>query len=171
MEKVIFKLRNTEENQVRLFHYLQTIDSEFVIPLSGKVDLNEYAKKILAHGIVLVTFSNGKISSMIGAYCNDKTNHISYVPILTISKQAQLDGFHSRDYLEPLIKLLHDAGMKKFYCQTANRTVAILYKRLGFTELYQDKINGIPHWHFEMGNFEDWLNNHKNECKIPLLEA
>ena len=169
MEKVIFKLKNTEENQKKLSRYLKNVDSEFVIPLSRKVDLDEYAKKILSQGVVLVTLSKGEISSMIGTYCNDTINRISYVPIFTISKQAQLDGFHTRDYLGVLIKVLYSAGMKKFYCQTANKTVAAIYRRIGFTELYQDEIDGIPHWHLEMGNFEDWLANHK-EYNVKLSE-
>jgi len=170
MEKVIFKLKNTEENQEKLLQYLETIDSEFVIPLSEKVKLSDYAKKILSQGIVLATLSNGEISSMLGAYCNDMVNRVSYVPILTISKQAQTAGFHTRDYLRPLIELLYEAGMEKFYCQTANRTVAAIYKRLGFTVLYQDEINGVPHWHLEMGNFKNWLISHKDEHKITVLE-
>lgn len=170
MEKVIFKLKNTQENQIKLLRYLKSIDLEFVIPLSEKVNLNEYAQKILDKGVVLVTLSNGEISSMIGVYCNDKINRVSYVPILSISKQAQVDGFHTRDYLRPLIELLYGEGMEKFYCQTANRLVALIYKRLGFKELIQNEINGIPHWHFEMGNFKEWLANHKDESKITIIE-
>lgn len=170
MEKIIFKLKNTRTNQIKLLQYLKTIDSEFVIPLSEKVDLNEYAQKILSQGVVFVSLSEGKISSMVGVYCNDMINRISYVPILSISKQAQADGFHTRDYLRVVIELLNNVGMKKFYCQTANRIIALIYIRLGFTELYQNEINGIPHWHFEMGNFKEWLTNHKDESKITILE-
>lgn len=72
MRKTFVRLENNEEALSKLVKYMEKADNTFNIPLSSRVDILDYAKKLLRKGVVLATIKDDFIVGIIGFYCNDK---------------------------------------------------------------------------------------------------
>lgn len=156
MEKIIVKLENNEENQCKLFHYLEKTDEDFNIPLSTRVDLLEYAKKMLQKGIVIAAFCEDEMVGIMGFYCNSEETSKGYITIASLTKRAQMEGYNVRDFFHACNLIALKKGIKEFYVEAVDRRAALLYKRMGFTEICQEKNGDVIHYHLVI-DIEDWM--------------
>ena len=77
-------LDNKEENRDILLEFLLEIDGIFPIPLSEKIDLNEYVDRYLEFALILVAEINSKIIGINIFYANDFLNYTGHVTIIGI---------------------------------------------------------------------------------------
>ena len=63
-------LKDCEEDQKLLIEYLRSVDEDFYIPLSNKVDLVSFSTKLLKYGFVIYV-NHGRIEALLGGYAND----------------------------------------------------------------------------------------------------
>lgn len=160
MEKIVVKLENNAGALSKLIEYMKKADDSFNIPLSSRVDIAEYATKMLQNGIVLAVLKNEEITGVFGFYCNDKESQKGYITIASLTKDAQKEGYNVRDlfYASNLIALKN--GIRFFYCEAIDRRAAMLYKRIGLTEIGRENINDIIHYHL-MCDIKDWMANNE----------
>lgn len=157
MEKIFIKLNNNEESLSKLINYMQETDTSYDIPLSKRVNITEYAKKILDKAVTLAVIENDKIIAMSNFYCNDIENKICYVTNVSITKKAQDKGYHIDDFAHAVMLIAQKAGMKRFCAEATDRRVAILHRRLGFVEIGREEIDGVIHYHNCIEDIDAWL--------------
>ena len=68
------------------------MDKEFKVPLSKRVNLNEYAKKLKELADVYIMVEENKIVGEIAFYKNDLKNYIVYITFVGTSKEYQNKG-------------------------------------------------------------------------------
>ena len=117
----------------KLNNFLNEIDSDFPIPLSEKVDLFEFSKKILSLGIVFAEFDGDTICGAILFYANDTETKTAYVSVLGVLKSHRKKGIAQR-LLSECIKTLSEMDFKtvSLYTHKTNLGAIALYEKNGF---------------------------------------
>ena len=141
---MIYHLKNVPNDYQLLLHYFQTVDNDFGISLSRKVDLKEYTSKLLKYGYVYAIMDENRqdILSCIVFYCNDMDTHIAYLPLLSTRADARGKG-DGKLLVNEMIQCCKQKGMCRIICDSVNPVAVKLYKSLGITE-YQAS-GELPH--------------------------
>jgi len=114
------------------FHeFLRTVDEDFPTPLSARVNLTEYAEKLIRNAFVSVSIRNNKIIGCVAIYCNDTDNLFAYIPLVAVTKTFR--GHHiSKALMQCAITFAKDNGFKTIGLHTENTIALNLYISLGF---------------------------------------
>lgn len=83
MEKVFVKLANNEDTYLKLVEYMKETERDYDIPISMRVNIEEYAKKIVEYAVTVAVMENDKIIAMANFYCNDIVT--KYVMLQTLA--------------------------------------------------------------------------------------
>ena len=137
---MIRKLSNTENDHYLLLAFLRSVDAEFGIPLSSKVDLKEYTSKLLNRASVLVVEEESQIQSGVMFYCN-KDDSVAYEPLLGTLPQAQGHGY-ARRLLQEMIKECRQKGLSRILTDSINPIAVSLYHSMGFEEIGRETEDG-----------------------------
>lgn len=141
-------LRDSNEDLKLLIEYLKSVDKDFYVPLSNKVDLTNYSIKLLKHGFV-ICINDEHIEGLIGGYANDLVNHIAHISILSTLKEARGKGY-ARQMLICAIKYCKTCGMKKIICDSVNPIAIHLYKSVGFIKYKSDNVGQFQKEYLEL---------------------
>jgi ribosomal protein S18 acetylase RimI-like enzyme len=123
------------EDEPGLLAFIESIDYSFNPPLSTRVDLGQWLKKVLKLGVVLVSGERQSLEGVIAFYCNDRENWQAFITFLGVAKSARRQGI-GRGLLEESIRICSSNGMKSVLVTTgAGNTASIpLYRKFGFKE-------------------------------------
>lgn len=127
--------------KIEIVNLLKRNDCDFPIPLSNKIDFNQYITKVLENGnILLAVNENNQVIGCITFYNNDLINNIAYISIVCIDK----DFRHQRvgkSLLEKVVITIKNTGMKKIilYTHIENVNAINLYKSFGFKIIDNDR--------------------------------
>ena len=168
MEKVFVKLSNNEDTYLKLVEYMKETERDYDIPIRMRVNIEEYAKKIVEYAVTVAVMENDKIIAMANFYCNDIVTKICYATNVSITKKAQEKGYHIFDFAYAIMRIAQKAGMKKFCAETTDRRVFILHRRLGFVEIKREEINGIIHYYDCIEDIDAWLKKYSGQ-QITIL--
>lgn len=119
-----------------LFTFLNSIDGLFPVPLSNKVDLQQYAEKLLEKGQLCIERRNGEIVGLVAGYTENLTDNMAYISLVGTSEKAQNQGIATK-----LIKEFCDECRKKniervhLYTDIRNSNAIYLYEKIGFKKL------------------------------------
>lgn len=115
--------------------HLLGCDSDFVPPLSERVDINEYAQKLVSEACSFEAWSEGRLVGMVAAYCNDEVDHIAYITSVSVSKSWMKKGIAAR-LMRLCIEHAQSLRMWRIDLEVggANRPAIDLYKKHGFVE-------------------------------------
>ena len=117
-----------------IYSFLKEVDNDFPVPLSNKVTLQEYAKKLENKATLHCVEINGKIVAMIAGYTENVINHLAYIAILAVKKSLRGKGISKF-----LIKEFFEECRKKelsgihVYTHPTNLPAIKLYTSVGFT--------------------------------------
>ena len=139
---MIRQLQNTVEDKNLLVSYLRAVDNDFHIPLSSKQNLEEYASKLLEHGIVIVVMDAEKIVSCRGFYCNNQTSGIAYGSMMSTLSIARGKGY-ARLLIDNMINICREKGFKSIISSSVNPIAISLYKTVGYKEIKEEFCNGV----------------------------
>jgi ribosomal protein S18 acetylase RimI-like enzyme len=117
-----------------LYSLVKKLDSLFVPPLSERVDLQEYVKKIDNKGSLELAYSNEeKLIGTIAYYNNDLINRFAYITYLGVLPEFQGNGIAKR-LIKRCIKHCEENGMEQVGIETweKNTPVIQLYKKFDF---------------------------------------
>ncbi|MEQ9763820.1 GNAT family N-acetyltransferase [Streptococcus sp. ZJ151] len=116
--------------------FLQTINSDFPIPLSEKVTFSTYIDKIWKVGTIIVDKDHDGLRGIITGYTNDSSAQKSYVSILGIKKSHRGQSLGSQ-LLDEFEKIAVSNGLKENYLHThiVNQKAIIFYEKKGYQKI------------------------------------
>jgi ribosomal protein S18 acetylase RimI-like enzyme len=81
-ENILYKIKTASEQEI--YSHLVKCNNSFIPPLSEKVRINEYAKKIFEKAVVFEAWANNVLVGCIAAYFNDEINHLGYITNVSV---------------------------------------------------------------------------------------
>lgn len=97
--------------------FLNAVDNCLPVPLSTRVNIDEYSKKVCENGKALTISKNGEIVSAALFYCNDCDSKKAYLTLI-----ATRPGFEGHGYADLILKkaesIAKECGMAEFHLDT-----------------------------------------------------
>ena len=111
--------------------FLYETDKEFATPLSSKVNIDEYAKKLSEFSHFAYCMDDDNIIGMISCYANNPP--LGYISNVCVKSEYQNKGVFSSMF-NTLIKSLKDIGIKKLRLEVNNNNTKAqeVYSSKGF---------------------------------------
>ncbi|MBN1294979.1 MAG: hypothetical protein JXB48_24295, partial [Candidatus Latescibacteria bacterium] len=75
----IAKLTDLEYTIDDILEFITKLDDDFIPPLSSRVNLNDYAQKIIEKAYCIVGIENNKIIALISFYMNDTIRKKAFI--------------------------------------------------------------------------------------------
>lgn len=114
------------------FHdFLCRVDTDFPTSLSARVDLRDYALKLLRNAWVQASIKEDKIAGMVAMYCNDTANKYAYIPLVAVDKEWRGQKL-SKALMSSAILYAKENGFRTLGLHTENTIALKLYLSLGF---------------------------------------
>ena len=76
--------------------HLRACDSAFVPPLSGRVEIDDYAKKIAENAERLEAWAGKVLVGLVVAYCNDTEGRVAFITSVSVLPACQGRGIASQ---------------------------------------------------------------------------
>ena len=115
-----------------LVDLMRDVDCDFDPALSARVEIEEYASKLLKTANVLAFCIDGKLAGAIAIYMNDTYSQLGYCPFIAISPSFRGQGL-ARTLLEKGIEELKFKKFKRLVLTVRkNSPASYLYKDIGF---------------------------------------
>lgn len=113
--------------------YLSLCDADFLPPLSSRVEINGYAKKIISNATRFEAWSGGALIGLVAAYCNDKQRHSAYITSVSVLSSWVGRGI-AANLLKQCIEYAKAMGMRQISLEVANDNASAirLYEKSGF---------------------------------------
>ena len=128
-----------------VIEFIKKIDKLFPIPLSNKIDIEEYVCKLYKNGKIILAKTNDCIAGIIGGYMNDQKENIAYISILGIDEKYQCKKIGTK-LLNVFQQIAKRNKMKKIYLSVnkSNNKGITFYKKNGY-ELSGKCITQVDH--------------------------
>lgn len=113
--------------------HLSRCNGDFVPPLSGRVEINNYAKKIANQAMRFEAWSGGMLIGLAAVYCNDPAKRVAYVTSVSVLKECTGKGIAAH-LMNQCIEHAKASGRRQISLEVASgNTPAIrLYEKSGF---------------------------------------
>lgn len=117
----------------QIAEHLLRCDADFVPPLSGRVEINDFAQKIASKAIRFEAWSGGTPVGLVAAYCNDQEKRIAYITSVSVLRAWTSSGIAAR-LVGQCVEHAKALGMRQISLEVASdNTPAIrLYEKSGF---------------------------------------
>lgn len=130
-----YMMNKTSEYYVLLRDYLIAHDKDFPIPLTNKVNIEDYLVKISKLGKSIICLSNGKIIGLIFYYDNDKKLHRGFISLVSVDKYYRRNGI-AKELVKLALKEMSKNNIQ--WCEIpthiTNNSAINLYESLGFIQ-------------------------------------
>ncbi len=113
--------------------HLLCCDAEFVPPLSGRVEISAYAKKIASKAIRFEAWAEGVLVGLLVVYCNDRERQSAYITSVSVLREWMRRGIAS-DLIEQCIEHVKELGFGRIELEVDSENVGAikLYREKGF---------------------------------------
>lgn len=124
---------SNKASEAEIAEHLSRCDAGFVAPLSSRVEIKGYAKKIASKATRFEAWSGGTLVGLVAAYCNDQEKHIAYITSVSVLRKWTGKGIAYR-LMNQCIEHAKALGMRQISLEVASGdTSAIrLYQKSGF---------------------------------------
>ena len=130
-EAVVF-----EQNQATIAEiaiHLQRCDAAFVQPLSQRIPIDEYAKKLVQLSVCFEARVSEALVGLVAAYCNDPSQRIVFISNVSVLDEWQHQGIASALLRQcRLYAVAHGFDSIELEVAKNNVTAISLYAKLGF---------------------------------------
>lgn len=125
--------RSNKASAAQIAAHLRRCDTDFVPPLSGRVEINAYASKLLAKATRFEAWAGGTLIGLVAVYCNDRERRIAYITSVSVLQKWRGKGIATR-LLHQCLAHAQGTGMEQIRLETTgnNTNTNRLYKRIGF---------------------------------------
>ena len=132
MSAVVEYLMN-KASEAEIAEHLSRCDVDFVPPLSGRVQINDYAKKIASKATRFEAWSGGTLVGLVAAYCNDQEKRVAYITSVSVLREWSGKGNFTR-LISQCIEHAKVSGMRQVSLEVAsdNTTAIRVYEKNGF---------------------------------------
>lgn len=130
-EAIEYLLNNASEAEIA--KHLARCDADFIPPLSGRVEINCYAKKIMSKATRFEAWSGGVLIGLVAAYYNDQNSRMAFITSVSILREWTGKGI-TMQLMSQCIKRAKETGMRQISLKvaSANTSAIKLYKKNGF---------------------------------------
>lgn len=113
--------------------HLSRCDGSFMPPLSGRVNIGEYAHKILSNAQRFEAWTNGELTGLAAVYCNDPEKRAAFITSVSVLPRWQGRGIAS-ELLAECIAQLRKQGFARLELEVgkSNKAAIALYRKFGF---------------------------------------
>jgi ribosomal protein S18 acetylase RimI-like enzyme len=132
--------RSNEASEAEVAAHLYRCDADFMPPLSNRIEIDNYAAKIVSNANRLEAWADGNLIGLVAIYCNDQKDFLAHITNVSVQKEWAGKGVGS-SLTQQAIEFAKKSGAKKICLEVdCNNTQAIaLYKKIGFTS---EKVSG-----------------------------
>jgi ribosomal protein S18 acetylase RimI-like enzyme len=125
--------QTNKASETEIAAHLRLCDPNFVPPLSGRVEISDYAKKIASNATRFESWSEGSLIGLVAAYCNDQERLIAYITSVSVLHKWTGKGI-AANLIRHCVKHAQASGMKKISLEVARDNVPAikLYEKNGF---------------------------------------
>lgn len=129
-----YTLKKATEKDV--LQHLQTCDNNFLPPLSKKVNLEAYAKKIYEHTTTFEAWHDDILIGLVATYFNDVNNVVGFITNVSTIKDYGGQGIASK-LMNQCIGFGQQNNFESIHLEVfpENGVAINLYKKFGFTEI------------------------------------
>lgn len=126
-----YQIKTAAHDEIYL--HLVNCNHSFIPPLSGKTDLQEYAKKLFEKSVTFEAWSGSQLAGLIAAYFSDQENKAAFISNVSVMEQFTRRGIGSE-----LMERCFDFGRKEGFktielmVASANNAAIHLYEKQGF---------------------------------------
>ena len=119
--------------------HLRRCDANFVPPLSERVEIAEYAKKIVTSATRFEGWAEDVLVGLVAVYCNDEIKRIAYVTSVSLLEEWRGKGIGAC-LMNNCLRHATVSGMQRIRLEvdSVNLPAIKLYKKLGFAVLEQN---------------------------------
>lgn len=144
---IIQENTNTEQkssiSENMLYEFLKKGDKDFPEPLSDRVDLKEYAKKMYENAVIIAEVYDNQVVGLFAGYINDEKKKSAYISFVNVLKEYRRKGM-AKKLLQEFIDVARKKGFCEIHLHTSfeNQGAIKLYESNGFkkTTLVEDRI-------------------------------
>ena len=138
MTKEYMTLNIPQITFTNMLTFLQEINSEYVPNLDKKIDLSDYADKILTKASFLIECDKNGIVGLVVFYCNNINNLKAYIPLVGVLPRAQHQGIATR-MMEIVCQYIKEQKFKVIGIHSNNPVAIKTYQKLGFKILNENE--------------------------------
>lgn len=131
--RTVIDFRMNKSHEAEIVEHLSCCDDNFVPPLSSRVEIRRYAKKLESLAMRFEAWTGGILIGLVAAYCNDKANGISYITSVSVLREWMNHGI-ALCLIDQCVEYAKVKGMRQIELEVAQEnTPAIkLYAKVGF---------------------------------------
>ena len=125
--------RLNQATEAEIAEHLSLCDAAFVPPLSARIEIKDYAKKISGKAMRFEAWDRGQLTGLVAAYCNDSASRTAYITSVSVLRGWMGKGIASQ-LLERCIKHVAEFGFDRIELEIDRQNVAAarLYVKMGF---------------------------------------
>jgi ribosomal protein S18 acetylase RimI-like enzyme len=129
--KVEFRLNSASQQQIA--EHLSLCDAGFVPPLSSRVEIENYARKISSNAVKFEAWMDESLVGLVALYCNDAGHRLAYITNVSVLGRSRGKRIASH-LIERCIEYLRDAEFETVELEVdKDNTAAVrIYERYGF---------------------------------------
>lgn len=129
----MIKISNKKKPKKVILKYLEVNSNNFIPPLSGRVNLDLFSKKINKYARQSWIFDGDEIVGFMACYVNDPENETAYITTISIVKKYKGQGL-GKMLLNDCVDFAKNNGFNKVKLEVSKiNTAAILfYEKQGF---------------------------------------
>lgn len=133
-DDIEYTLKKATEEAI--LQHLQACDNNFLPPLSKKINLQAYAKKIYDNTVTFEAWDNNILIGLVAAYFNDTDKIVGFITNVSTIKEYGGQGIASK-LMNQCILYGQQHNFESIHLEvfSENRVAFNLYKKFGFTEI------------------------------------
>ena len=138
-----------EIEKERFFDFIKKINYDFPIPVSEKVDLNEYCEKLWEKAELVAEVQDEEIRGLVAGYMNDLENGSAYISLVGVSRDFRNQGL-GKKLVHQFVLLCREKQIRSvnLYTHKTNQAAIKMYEGLGFEIDSEGNQNRMDDIHF-----------------------
>lgn len=143
-------INNKQEiEKEKFFDFIKKINYDFPIPVSEKVDLNEYCEKLWEKAELVAEVQDEEIRGLVAGYMNDLENGSAYISLVGVSRDFRNQGL-GKKLVHQFVLLCREKQIRSvnLYTHKTNQAAIKMYEGLGFEIDSEGNQNRMDDIHF-----------------------
>ena len=122
-----------QASEAQIAEHLRRCDADFIPPLTGRIELDSYARKLASKAERFEAWAGDALVGMVAIYCNDIERHTAFISSVSVLRNWQGQRIASR-LLDEAIKHAGAAGFERLELEVdrANANAIQLYEKTNF---------------------------------------
>lgn len=130
-DSIVFIFNRTNIEQIA--DHLHVCNDFFIPPLSERVVIDDYARKIFENADRFEAWAGGILIGLVAVYCNDKKLRVAYITSVSVLQSWQGEGIASQ-LINKCLAYIKSLGFERVDLEVhqKNESAISLYRKHGF---------------------------------------